>query len=118
MISSTNALIVPVHFFVVNSGPQYMQRPRDQRRHKTTSYVLFFTGVVQRTKRARLKIAASQESPSREGLIVQLRNAFRSLSQSAPESSYYPCLAERLLLVLNQKDHILGKEIGAQPFIP
>ena len=70
MISSTHGLIVPVYFFVVNSGPQYMQRPRDQRRHKTTSYLLFFTGIVQRTKRARLKIAALQERPSREGLII------------------------------------------------
>ena len=42
VISTTHALIVAVHFFVVNSGPQYMQRPRDQGRHKTTSYLLFF----------------------------------------------------------------------------
>ena len=70
VISTTHALIVAVHFFVVNSGPQYMQRPRDHRRHKTTSYLLFFTGIVQRTKRTRLKIAALQERPSREWLIV------------------------------------------------
>ena len=67
VISTTHALIVAVHFFVVNSGPQYMQRPRHLSRHKTTSYLLFFTGIVQRTKRARLKIAALQERPSREG---------------------------------------------------